>query len=129
MTTERTVLGLGAMVFLAIGVLFLIRPEHWAALVEITTPTAMSRTDLRATYGGFSLGFGLFLGLCTLREDWLRPGLVAIGLALVGFASARLVGFFVEGTAHRLMIIFFVLESVGATVAFYLQARLGRHGR
>lgn len=126
MTIERTVLGLGALVFLAIGALFLVAPSYWAGVVDISLPTAMARTDLRATYGGFDLCFGLFLGLCTLRPDWIRPGLVALGLALAGFASGRLLGFVVEGAADRLMILFAVVEAVGAVLAFYLQARPDR---
>src|SRR5262245_27476951 len=124
MTRERTVLGLGAMVFLAIGAVFLIAPVYWATLVDIALPSPMPRTDLRATYGGFNLCFGLFLGLCTLRADWLRPGLVALGLALAGFASGRLVGFVVEGHADRLMIWFGALEALGSILALYLQARI-----
>jgi hypothetical protein len=126
MTRERTILGLGALVFLALGAMFLIAPVYWAAVIDVSLPTPMARTDLRATYGGFDLGFGLFLGLCTLRSDWLRPGLVAMGLALAGFASGRLVGFLVEGHADRLMIWFAALEALGAAVALYLQAGLAR---
>ena len=126
MTTPRTVLGLGALVFIVIGALFLVAPAYWAAVVDIGVPTAMARTDFRATYGGFDLCFGLFLGHCTLRPDWIRPGLVAMGLALAGYAGGRLVGFFVEGTADRLMIIFGALEAIGAMAAFMLQARLAR---
>ena len=128
MTRERTILGLGAMVFIAIGAMFLIAPAYWAEVVDIAVPSPLARTDLRATYGGFDLFFGFFLGLCTLRTDWLRPGLVALGLALAGFATGRLVGFIVEGHADRLMIGFAVLESLGAALAMYLQAGLrGRH--
>jgi hypothetical protein len=129
MNRERTILGLGALVFIAIGAMFLIAPAYWAAVVEIPLPTPMARTDLRATYGGFNLGFGFFLGLCTLRADWLRPGLIALGLALAGYASARLVGVIVEGHAHRLMIFFLALEAIGATIALYLQAGLARSAR
>jgi hypothetical protein len=126
MTAPRTVLRLGALVFLVIGALFLVAPAYWAAVVDISLPTAMARTDLRATYGGFDLCFGLFLGLCTLRPDWIRSGLVAMGLALAGYAGGRLVGFFVEGRADKLMIVFGAVEAIGATVAFMLQARLAR---
>ena len=121
MTRERTVLGLGALVFIALGSMFLIAPAYWAEVVDIAVPTPMARTDLRATYGGFDLFFGFFLGLCTLRTDWIRPGLVALGLALAGFATGRLVGFIVEGHADRLMIWFAVLEAGGATIALWLQ--------
>ena len=126
MTRERTILGLGALVFISIGAMFLIAPVYWATVVDISLPTAMARTDLRATYGGFDLFFGLFLGLCTLRTDWIRPGLVALGLALAGFALGRLVGFALERTADSLMIWFCVLEAAGSALSLWLQARMPR---
>ena len=129
MTRERTFLGLGALIFIAIGAMFVIAPVYWATVIDIALPTPMARTDLRATYGGFNLSFGLFLGLCTLRPDWIRPGLVGLGLALAGYAAGRLVSFVLEGTADSLMVVFCALESLGAALSFYLQARIPRQAR
>ncbi len=118
----------GAVVFAGIGLGFLVVPVQWASLVEISLPTAMARTDLRATYGGFDLAVGVFLGLCALRAEWIRPGLVALGLAAAGFAGGRLLGILVEGTASPLMLMFAAIEVASALLAFYLLRRLRRVG-
>jgi hypothetical protein len=128
MTLARAALLFGAVVFAGIGLGFLIVPVQWAALVEISLPTAMARTDLRATYGGFDLAVGVFLGLCALRTEWIRPGLVALGLAAAGFGGGRLLGIVVEGTASPLMLAFAAIEAMTALVAFALLRRLPRVG-
>jgi hypothetical protein len=122
MTLAKALLRLGALVLAAIGVGFLVVPVQWAAIVEISLPTAMARTDLRATYGGFDLAFGVFLWLCAGRADWIRPGLVALGLAAAGFGGGRLLGIVAEGTAAPPMIAFAVLE-VGIAVAAFTALR------
>lgn len=126
MTTSlaKAALLFGAVIFAVIGLGFLFLPVKWAAVVEIPLPTPTARTDLRATYGGFDLAFGLFLALCARRPDWIRPGLVALGLAAAGFGGGRLLGILAEGTASPLMLGFAVLEWVTALVAIVLLRRL-----
>jgi hypothetical protein len=55
-------------------------------------PTPSARADFAATYGGFQLGFGLFLLACTRTQGWIEPGLWAAVAALAGFAAVRIVG-------------------------------------
>lgn len=126
MTLAKIGLLFAAVVFVGIGLGFLLVPVQWAAVVEISLPTPMARTDVRATYGGFDLAMGVFLALCARRADWIRPGLLALGLAAAGFGGGRLVGILVEGTATPLMLIFVALETATAFVAFYLLHRLSR---
>lgn len=113
MSFARILLWLSALVFGTIGLLFVIAPVSWARVVEISLPTAMARTDLRATYGGFDLAFGIFLAACALTPHWLRPGLLAGGLVLLGFGLSRLLGIVLEGEGHRLMWTFMLLELAG----------------
>lgn len=124
MTLARAALLLAAIVFAGLGIGFLVAPVPWASVVEVSLPTATARTDLRATYGGFDLAVGVFLGLCALRPEWIRPGLVALGLAAAGFAGGRLLGILLEGTASPLMLSFAVIEAVTAFLAFVLLRRL-----
>lgn len=126
MTLEQGFLWLVAAAFAVIGVGFLWAPEAWARYIEIVVPTPTARTDLRATYGGFVLAFGVFLSVSALWPDWTRAGLAACGLALAGFAAGRLIGILIEGVASRLMYVFLLVEISGAVVAFY---GLVRHGR
>lgn len=115
------VLGFGLVV---IGALFLAQPVVWAEWVDIFLPTATARTDLRATYGGFHAGFGLFLMFCARRPDWLQPGLWAAVLALAGFAAGRLLGFLVEGTVIPRLLILFAIETIGTALGAVALHRL-----
>jgi hypothetical protein len=85
-----SVLAFTAASFLGFGCAFTFWPEAMARVVEIGLPTATSRVDLAATYGGFELGFAMFLLLCLRRRAWVEPGLYAGALALAGFAIVRL---------------------------------------
>ena len=126
MNLARILLLLGALVFIFIGVVFLAAPVEWGRVVQIELPTPMARTDLRATYGGFDLGFGIFLGLCAFRREWHRPGLAAAAIALAGFGLARSFGMLMEGTASPLMMSLAVAELSGSGAAFLSYRRLGR---
>lgn len=123
-TFAKAELVIAALVFLTFGLGFLIVPVQWASVVEIVIPTAMARTDFRATYGGFEIGMGLFLAACAMRPEWLRPGLAALAWVAAGFGAGRLVGILVEGTASSLMLIFVVLEWTIVFVTMYILRRL-----
>lgn len=119
----RLFLGLIAFTFIAVGVGFLVAPVACAVSVDLGLPTATARTDVRATYGGLDLGIGLFLALCVRRREWLRPGLVAVGLALAGFAAGRLIGLAAEGSLSPLLWGLLAIEVPGSALAFHLARR------
>jgi uncharacterized membrane protein len=60
-----------------------------AALTDLALPTPTARADFTATYGGFQVGFGVFLIACASKAEWLEPGLWAAAAALTGFATFR----------------------------------------
>ena len=126
MRLAQVLLLLAAIVFIGIGVVFLFAPVDWARVVEIELPTPISRTDLRATYGGFDLGFGVFLALCALRPAWIRPGLAAMAIALAGFAGGRTYGILVDGCTSMLMPSFAILEASGSILAFLAYRRTSK---
>jgi len=115
-----------ASVFLIIGGGFLVVPVEWAAVAEIVLPTPMARTDLRATYGGFNVGMGIFLALCALREEWIRPGVLGVALAAAGYGGGRLIGILAEGTASSWMLFFLTVELAITVVSSFVFWRLGR---
>ncbi len=85
-----------ALLFLLFGTSFLVLPEQMALLVTESAPASPAGlTDMRATYGGLSLGIGLFLGYCA-HTGAHRPGLLAsLARALVcrtGTATRHLSG-------------------------------------
>ncbi len=126
MKLARAGLVFAALVFFTFGMGFLLVPVQWAEAVDIALPTALARTDLRATYGGFEIGFALFLALCAARTEWVRPGLVALMLAAGGFGAGRLAGIIVERSAGPLMLGFVLIEWAIVGLALYLIRRLDR---
>lgn len=123
MKLARSLVLASALIFILVGAGFLLIPKQYADVLEISLPTAMARTDVRATYGGLELGFGIFLVLCVVRREWIRPGLWALALATGGFATGRLVGVVAEGTINNFMLFFLVLELAVTLLAVYLLRR------
>ncbi len=119
-------LGLTALAFVIIGVGFILVPVSWAESVEIVLPTRMARTDLRATYGGFDLGFGLFLAAAAHRPTWHAPGLYAAAIALAGFGLTRLAGVLLDGGLDPFMWALLAFELPVAALCTLLYRRLSR---
>ena len=112
-----------ALVFIVVGAGFLLLPVQFGQVLEISLPTATARTDVRATYGGLELGLGIFLVLCALRREWIRPGLWALALSTGGFATGRLTALLFEGTISSFMLAFLVTEIVVTLIAVFLLRR------
>ena len=97
MALWRLVLTFIALSFAGFGFAFLSNPNEMATMVSIVLPDAGGRTDFRAMYGGFEFGFGVFLFLCAFRREFVRVGLFAAACALVGMATARSMGLWLDG--------------------------------
>jgi len=123
MTLARALIFVSAVIFVVVGAGFLLIPKQFGDVLEISLPTAMARTDVRATYGGLELGLGIFLILCVVRSEWIRPGLWALALTVGGFAFGRVVGFVAEGTLNNFMLFFLALELAVALLALFLLRR------
>jgi hypothetical protein len=141
----RAILLLSALVFAAIGFSFTFFTRPMAQLVEIHLATDVARTDFTATYGGFALGFAVFLATCATQaawrnarpgvpedwkerrpgvpEDWVRPGLIASGCALSGFASVRLIGIVTSAELSPLMLSVLIAEAAGSALSFWAAGR------
>ena len=119
----RFVLGAAALLFAAFGLAFAAFPHRLAALVDIALPTSTATTDFIATYGGFEIGFAVFLFKCLARPERVRLGLLASGCAVAGFAIARAVALLTLGGAKPVMYGALVFEAVSATVAFVAARR------
>ena len=115
----RIVLGLAAVAFAGFGIAFAVQPLRLAATIDIVLPTNTAKTDFIATYGGFQIGFAMFLALCLRRADRLRLGLLASGLAVAGFAIARGLAIAMLGNVDPLLYRVLVFESVCAIAAFW----------
>ncbi len=118
MMPARIILSLVGLAFVGFGLAFTLWPLPMAHLVEIVLPTPTARIDFVATYGGFEIGFGVFLLVCARRSEWLAPGLWASAAALAGFAALRLHGLvFAAGPAARPVFVGLALEIAGFTAS------------
>lgn len=124
MKFARSLVFASALIFVVVGAGFLLIPKQFGDVLEISLPSAMARTDVRATYGGLELGFGIFLIVCVVRREWIRPGLWALALTVGGFATGRLIGFAAEGAINNFMLFFLVLELAVALLALFLLRRV-----
>ena len=115
MTPQAMVTGI---LFMAMGVSALVRPEAVVAFFGARVETADYRNEIRAVYGGF----GVCLGTLLLLADpvfgaWSSGIYLTAGVALFGMAAGRIVSFAVERTGFW-PAFFCVFELVGAGVLY-----------
>ena len=102
---------LNSIVFLLFGLGFVFFPEALSLLVTDAIPSTTSGlTDMRATYGGISLGFALFLGITSSKSQLFPLGTQAIVLVVGGMAFGRTVGMVQDGAPNEMMYINLALE-------------------
>ena len=105
----KLVLLFGGAFTILFGFSFIIAPHYFFELYTgAGLSTSSAATDMRTTYGGFSLGFGLFLIYSAFNN--VRSGLTASLLALAGIIPARLLGLALDGAPNKFMFIFLGLE-------------------
>ncbi|MED5431144.1 MAG: DUF4345 family protein [Pseudomonadota bacterium] len=112
-----------AVVFLAYGTVFLFWPETFLLrqLGEVPImPSAM--IDVRATYGGLSLGLAGLLFKLAAQPTTVRAGVWAVILALGGMAVGRCYGLIVDGSANGFMYLYLALEILAVAVSFVVLA-------
>ena len=119
----RVVLGAAAVLFATFGFLFALAPHWTAALVDIALTTDTATIDFIATYGGFEIGFAVFLFLCLRRPERVRLGLLASGCAVAGFAVTRAIALLMIGGAKPVMYGALAFETVCTVLAFFAARR------
>ena len=119
----RLVLGAAAVLFAAFGLLFAMAPRWTAAKVDIGLATNTAIIDFIATYGGFEIGFAVFLFLCLMRPERVRLGLLASGCAVAGFAVTRAIALLMLGGAKPVMYGALAFETICAGLAFFAASR------
>ena len=118
MNFPRGVLLVTALIFAAVGVWGFVAPTSLVALVEVNAPTPTASADVRAQYGGFSLGVGVFLLGCVARKEWTAAGLAACAITLTGFALARAVSMAIEGPVRPIIYALMASEAADAVLSF-----------
>lgn len=111
MDYATALLWLNAVVFAAYGLGFIFWPNQMANLTSGVAPSdASTRTDIRATYGGFMLAVGLWLGWAANADNQSHAALLAILFIMLGMASARAYGMLVDGNSNRYIYVALVCE-------------------
>ena len=109
-----------ALVFLGYGMGFVFVPEPLLRAVVGEVPVASSAwIDMRATYGGLSLGVGLLLAVLSIRTETLRTGTLGVLFLMAGMAGGRTVGMVVDGSPNGYMMLYLLLEIVTAALAVW----------
>ncbi len=98
MKLARVVLLFTAVSFIGYGLTCLFLPDIVGTLSGLGLQMVSGRTEIHAMYGGLQTGLGLFFLLCGMHKEWVRPGTVAIILAMGGLALARTYGISVQGS-------------------------------
>jgi hypothetical protein len=120
---SRIVLTLDALLFIAFGLLYAIIPRSMAATVGIAMNTPGALIDVRGLYGGLELGLGAYLGVCSLRVETRRTGLLAGSLALGGIAVVRLIGIAAAGAPEASVLGLVGLDCLGAVLNVWFYRR------
>ena len=131
MVFSKVVLVLLGLMFLGFGLAFLLRPTQMAQMVSIELPEATAKTEIRAFYGGLEIGLAVFLFVCAATGGWIRPGLLAAGLACAGPALGRLVGLWLDGQPKPVLFTILAVEvacTAAVVVAFVLEGQQGSRG-
>lgn len=114
----RTFVLLVGVIFALYGIGFVAAP---AALFEFVTGGLLAAgsvaIDVRATYGGMSIGAGALLIVLSRRDSTLQAGLTGVALLMLSMAAGRSVGMIVDGSANTVMVVYLALEIVAAAIA------------
>lgn len=119
---HKLVVLLTAVVFLLYGLAFLVLPTYVLQLVtEGSVSSSSGIIDIRATYGGMSVGVGVILLLLTTQGvETLRVGVWSVFILMSGMAVGRVIGIVLDGEPNIVMYIYLGLEVAVSTFALFL---------
>ena len=82
-------LTIGFLLFASMGGALLWRPQYITRVTNIELSTPESRSETRATYGGFGIAIALALFIAMVYSDFRAGIMFTTGLALIGMAGGR----------------------------------------
>jgi hypothetical protein len=113
----------GAMGLL-FGVWYLIAPAAWTDPTGFGPLGPHALTDVRATYGGFQIGLGVFTIWAAADAARVRMAIVLQALTIGAIASCRLVGFAIDGSPNGFLISAIITETIFTALALFALRRL-----
>lgn len=92
----RLVLTFVGLVWTAVGLAAFADPVGFVDLVDFHLESATARLEVRAVYGGLSLGLAFLHFTAVIGRRWLQPALVMSMATMGGLAAGRLVSLVVD---------------------------------
>jgi len=115
----KVFIGFVAAMFAMFGVIYLVSPRLLSELAGLQA-SASGLADIRATYGGFQIGFAIYLtGLGLIRNNH-RSALLAISLVVGCVGLCRLFGVVWEQSLSGFNASGLVFEFIITAIAVYL---------
>ena len=122
-TVTGLFIGFVAALFAMFGVIYVVSPRMLAELAGLQA-NASGLADIRATYGGFQIGFAIYLtGLGLIRKNH-RSALLAIGWVVGCVLLCRLIGVIWEQSLSGFNASGIGFELFITLVAVYLYRRI-----
>lgn len=107
----RGVLFATALAFAGPGAGFLLAPDRFAALVDVSLLSNTAASDVRAVFGGLELGLAAWLALAALRGGALRVALSVQGCALAGMVAGRIASCAADGSPGVVAVLLLAIEA------------------
>ncbi len=126
MAFGRFSLLLSAVLFGALGATFLFWPVSLARIADIRLVSATARVDIQSTYGGLNIGLAIFFTLCSRRDAFVRPGLIAQVLTLGGLALGRSFGLLTDDRPRLLTFVVLAAEVAGCALGWFAFRHIDR---
>lgn len=111
---------IAAAIFVVAGLSYVISPASLTQAIGVSA-NASGLTDIRANYGGFQLGFGLFLGWCARAR--VSTGLLLTALVLGAVLLSRVAGLLTDGSVTTYHLSALAFEVTLTTLALWFYAR------
>ncbi len=108
-----------AAFFVFYGLGFAFFPQAlFLQLTDFALEAGSQTIDIRATYGGLSVAFGI-----VMLKVWRMPGGLKLALSFIivsmlAMATGRLIGMLIDGDSNLMMKLYLSLEIGSALVAF-----------
>jgi len=93
----------GVMTFF-FGLVYLLAPERMTDPTGFGPLAPSALTDVRATYGGLQIGWGLFLLWAAADVGRVRLALVLLVLTVGAVALSRLTGILIDSSANGILL-------------------------
>lgn len=112
-----------AAMSLVFGAIYFIAPAIMTDPTGFGVLAPAALTDVRATYGGFQLGSGLFLLWSAAQPQRMRTALLLVALTFAAVAICRGIGLLIDGSATSFLVNALITEVVLTALALFALTR------